>query len=57
MARNYTRTVQDMERYYYGAGTNMGFGYSGSELLKADATSKHNRWYLPSDLRTRFGLS
>ena len=26
-----------MERYYYGAGTNMGFGYSGSELLKADA--------------------
>jgi len=31
------RTVQDMERYYYGAGTNMGFGYSGSELLKADA--------------------
>ena len=37
MARNYTRTVQDMERYYYGAGTNMGFGYSGSELLKADA--------------------
>jgi hypothetical protein len=31
------RTVQDMERYYYGAGTAMGYSYSGSELLKADA--------------------
>jgi hypothetical protein len=37
MARNYMRTVQDMERYYYGAGTAMGYSYSGSELLKADA--------------------
>ena len=37
MARNYLRTVTDMERYYYGAGSNMGFHYSGSELLKADA--------------------
>jgi len=26
-----------MERYYYGAGTAMGYSYSGSELLKADS--------------------
>ena len=26
-----------MERYYYGAGNAMGYSYSGSELLKADA--------------------
>ena len=31
------RTVNDMERYYYGAGQSMGYSYSGSELLKADA--------------------
>jgi hypothetical protein len=37
MARNYIRTVTDMERYYYGAGNSMGYSYSGSELLKADA--------------------
>mgnify|MGYP001443100234 FL=1 len=37
MARNYVRTVTDMERYYYGAGNAMGYSYSGSELLKADA--------------------
>lgn len=37
MTRNYMRTVNDMERYYYGAGTSMGYSYSGSELLKADA--------------------
>ena len=37
MARNYVRTVTDMERYYYGAGNSMGYSYSGSELLKADA--------------------
>ena len=37
MARNYIRTVTDMERYYYGAGNAMGYSYSGSELLKADA--------------------
>ena len=37
MARNYVRTVQDLERYYYGAGNAMGYSYSGSELLKADA--------------------
>ena len=37
MARDYVRTVTDMERYYYGAGNAMGYSYSGSELLKADA--------------------
>ena len=31
------RTVNDMERYYYGAGNSMGYSYTGSELLKADA--------------------
>jgi len=37
MARNYIRTITDMERYYYGAGNSMGYSYSGSELLKADS--------------------
>ena len=37
MARNYMRTINDMERYYYGAGQSMGYSYTGSELLKADA--------------------
>ena len=37
MARNDVRTITDMERYYYGAGNSMGYSYSGSELLKADA--------------------
>jgi len=37
MARNYMRTINDMERYYYGAGNSMGYSYTGSELLKADA--------------------
>ena len=37
MARNYMRTINDMERYYYGTGQSMGYSYSGSELLKADA--------------------
>ena len=37
MAREYMRTVNDMERYYYGAGQSMGYSYTGSELLKADA--------------------
>ena len=37
MARNYVRTVTDMERYYYGAGNAMGYSYTGSELLKADS--------------------
>jgi len=37
MARNYLRTVTDLERYYYGAGNAMGYSYSGSELLKADS--------------------
>ena len=38
MARDYIRSVTDMERYYYGAGNAMGYSYSGSELLKADST-------------------
>jgi len=37
MARDYIRTITDMERYFYGAGNAMGYSYSGSELLKADA--------------------
>jgi len=37
MARDYIRNISDMERYYYGAGNAMGYSYSGSELLKADA--------------------
>ena len=37
MARDYIRTVTDMERYFYGAGNAMGYSYSGSELLKADS--------------------
>ena len=37
MARNYVRTITDMERYYYGAGNSMGYSYSGSELLKSDS--------------------
>tara|TARA_R100001082_G_scaffold111219_1_gene94138 strand:- start:5954 stop:7108 length:1155 start_codon:yes stop_codon:yes gene_type:complete len=37
MARNYIRTVTDLERYYYGAGNAMGYSYSGSELLKSDS--------------------
>ena len=37
MVRDYIRNIKDMERYYYGAGNAMGYSYSGSELLKADA--------------------
>jgi len=37
MARDYVRTITDMERYYYGAGNAMGYSYSGSELLKSDS--------------------
>ena len=37
MARDYVRTITDMERYYYGAGNSMGYSYSGSELLKSDS--------------------
>jgi len=37
MARNYIQTIQDMERYYYGAGNLSGYSYSGSDILKADA--------------------
>jgi len=37
MARDYIRTIQDMERYYYGAGNLAGYSYSGADILKADA--------------------
>lgn len=37
MARNYIQTIQDMERYYYGAGNVSGYSYAGSDILKADA--------------------
>lgn len=37
MARNYINTIQDMERYYYGAGNVSGYSYAGSDILKADA--------------------
>lgn len=37
MARDYIRTIQDMERYYYGAGNVSGYSYSGADILKADA--------------------
>jgi len=37
MARDYVRTIQDMERYYYGAGNITGYSYSGADILKADA--------------------
>ena len=37
MARDYVRTITDMERYYYGAGNAMGYSNTGSELLKADS--------------------
>ena len=53
MARNYVRTITDMERYYYGAGNAMGYSYSGSELLKADSPMLSTRWYIPSNLRTQ----
>jgi len=34
----YLRTIEDMERLYYGAGTGQGaWSYSGTDLLKADA--------------------
>tara|TARA_R110002020_G_scaffold14091_2_gene50117 strand:+ start:17675 stop:18814 length:1140 start_codon:yes stop_codon:yes gene_type:complete len=37
MARDYVKTIQDMERYYYGAGNVSGYSYSGADILKADA--------------------
>ena len=37
MARNYVRTVQDMERYYYGGASQTGYTYGSSDILKADA--------------------
>ena len=37
MARNYVRTVQDMERYYYGGASQTGYTYGSGDILKADA--------------------
>jgi len=37
MARNYVRTVQDMERYYYGGASQTGYTYGSSDILKADS--------------------
>ena len=37
MARNYVRTVQDMERYYYGGAAQTGYTYSSGDILKADS--------------------
>jgi hypothetical protein len=37
MARNYVRTVQDMERYYYGGAGQTGYTYSSGDILKADS--------------------
>ena len=37
MARNYVRTIQDMERYYYGGTALTGYTYSSGDILKADA--------------------
>ena len=37
MARDYVRTIQDMERYYYGGSATTGYTYSSGDILKADA--------------------
>ena len=37
MARNYVRTVQDMERYYYGGAAQTGYTYGAGDILKADS--------------------
>ena len=37
MARDYVRTIQDMERYYYGGTATTGYTYSSGDILKADA--------------------
>ena len=37
MARNYVRTIQDMERYFYGGTALTGYSYSSGDILKADA--------------------
>ena len=37
MARNYVRTVQDMERYYYGGAAQTGYTYGSGDILKADS--------------------
>ncbi len=37
-SRGYLRTIEDMERLYYGAGAgNNAWAYSGTDLLKADS--------------------
>ena len=36
MARDYVRTIQDMERYYYGGSATTGYTYSSGDILKAD---------------------
>jgi len=37
MARDYVRTIQDMERYYYGGNALTGYTYSSGDILKADS--------------------
>jgi len=37
MARDYVRTIQDMERYYYGGTALTGYTYSSGDILKADS--------------------
>jgi len=37
MARDYVRTIQDMERYYYGGNALTGYTYSSGDILKSDA--------------------
>ena len=53
MARDYIRSITDMERYYYGAGNAVGYSYSGSGLLKADAPMLSTTADIPSNLRTQ----
>ena len=37
-SRGYIRTIEDMERLYYGAGAgDNAWAYSGTDLLKADS--------------------
>ena len=42
MARNYVRTVQDMERYYYGGASQTGYTYGSGDILKADEHTKQS---------------
>ena len=52
MEAGYIRTIEDMERLYYGAGTGQNaWAYSGTNLLKADsllcqAQQEHTKHYL-----------